>query len=564
MFLPTTKNELTALGWQSPDIILITGDTYVDSPFIGVAVIGRVLVDAGYTVGIIAQPDLGSAKDIGRLGEPNLFWGITSGCMDSMISNYTSTHKKRQRDDLTGGGLNTRRPDLAVIAYTNLVRRHFKKTKPIVIGGIEASLRRISHYDYRSDSIRRSLLFDAKADILVYGMGEKTTLELAHNIRQRRPVGDIRGICYISAAKRAGYLELPAHGEVAADRNRFADMFRIFYANNDPVTAQGLCQQQDTRFLIHNPPQFPLTGEELDRVHELDYEREVHPYYASWGPVRALETIRFALTTHRGCYGDCGFCAIAIHQGRRVIDRSEESILKEASMLTRHPLFKGVIHDIGGPTANMYGIDCERKRTRGACGKRHCLTPQICSELKISHRRQIALLKKIRRLPKIKKAFIASGIRHDLVLKDVKYGRQYLEEIIGHHISGQLRVAPEHCDNHILALMGKPPIERFMEFYRRFDKINRKMGKKQFLSCYFVAAYPGCTLQDMQRLYRFSRNVLKFTPRQIQIFTPSPSTPATLMYHTGRDPDSGKPIFVEKDKRKKEKQKKSVLKGLSG
>ncbi len=563
MFLPTTKNELAALGWQSPDVILVTGDTYVDSPFIGVAVIGKILVDAGYTVGIIAQPDAGSAEDIGRLGEPNLFWGITSGCMDSMISNYTATNKKRQQDDLTGGGLNTRRPDLAVIAYTNLVRRYFKKTKPIVIGGIEASLRRISHYDYRSDRIRRSLLFDAKADILVYGMGERATLELAHTIRHRRPVGDIRGICYISPAKRVGYLELPTHVEVAADRNRFADMFRIFYANNDPVTAQGLCQQQDTRFLIHNPPQFPLTGEELDRVHELDYEREVHPYYAAWGPVRALETIRFALTTHRGCYGDCGFCAIAVHQGRRVIDRSEESILKEASMLTRHPLFKGFIHDIGGPTANMYGIDCERKHSRGACRQRHCLTPEICSELKISHRRQIALLKKIRQLPKIEKAFIASGIRHDLVLKDEKYGRQYLEEIIGHHISGQLRVAPEHCENHILTLMGKPPIERFTEFYRWFEKINRKMGKKQFLSCYFIAGYPGCTLQDMQRLHRFSRSVLKFTPRQIQIFTPSPSTPATLMYHTGRNPDSGKPIFIEKDKRKKDKQKKSVLKGLS-
>ena len=563
MFLPTTKNELNALGWKSPDVILVTGDTYVDSPFIGVAVIGKVLIDAGYTVGIIAQPDIFSGKDIGRLGEPNLFWGITSGCMDSMISNYTPTNKRRKRDDLTGGGLNIRRPDMAVIAYTNLVRRYFKKTKPIVIGGIEASLRRISHYHYRSDSIRRSILFDAKADILVYGMGEKTTLELAENIRRRRPVTDVRGICYIAAEKKEGYIELPSHAEVAVDSAKFIEMFKVFYKNNDPITGKGLCQKQDSRYLIQNPPQFPLTSEELDHIHGLDYERDVHPYYAAWGPVRALETIRFAITTHRGCYGDCNFCAISVHQGQRVMDRSEASILKEASILTKHPEFKGYIHDVGGPTANMYGIECERKKTKGSCRNKRCLTPVVCNKLEISHLPQIALLKKIRQMPKVKKVFIGSGIRHDLVLKDQTYGLLYLEEIIRHHISGQLKVAPEHSEDHILALMGKPSIESFMEFFRCFEKINRRMGKKQFLTCYFIAAYPGCTLQDMERLNRFSRRVLKFKPRQIQIFTPSPSTPATLMYYTGKAYDSGKPIFVEKDKPNKEKQKNLILKGLS-
>jgi uncharacterized radical SAM protein YgiQ len=564
MFLPTTKNELNALAWKSPDVILVTGDTYVDSSFIGVAVIGKVLIDAGFTVGIIAQPDIFNGKDICRMGEPNLFWGITSGCMDSMISNYTPTNKRRKRDDLTGGGLNIRRPDMAVIAYANLVRRYFKKTKPIVIGGIEASLRRISHYHYWSDSIRRSILFDAKADILVYGMGEKSTLQLAENIRRDRPVTDVRGICYIAPEKKEGYIELPSHAEVAVDSAKFTEMFKIFYKNDDPITGKGLCQKQDSRYLVQNPPQFPLTSGELDHIHELGYERNVHPYYEAWGPVRALETIRFAITTHRGCYGDCKFCAISLHQGQRVVDRSEASILKEASVLTKHPEFKGYIHDVGGPTANMYGIECERRKTKGTCRNKRCLTPVACNKLQISHLPQIDLLKKIRQMPKVKKVFIASGIRHDLVLKDETYGLQYLEEIIRHHISGQLKVAPEHSEDHILGLMGKPPIESFMEFFRCFQKINRRLGKKQFLTCYFIAAYPGCTLKDMARLNHFTRRVLKFKPRQIQIFTPSPSTPATLMYCTGRSYDSGKPLFVEKDKRTKEKQKNLILKGRSG
>jgi len=563
MFLPTTKNELNALGWKPPDVILVTGDTYVDSPFIGVAVIGKVLRDAGYTVAIIAQPDINSGKDISRLGEPNLFWGITSGCMDSMVSNYTATNKRRKQDDLTGGGLNNRRPDLAVIAYTNLVRRYFKKTKPIVIGGIEASLRRISHYHFRSDSIRRSILFDAKADILVYGMGEKTTLELAEKIQRHRPVTDILGICYIAPEKKEGYIELPSHSDVSVDSAKFAEMFKIFYKNNDPITGKGLCQKQDSRYLIQNPPQFSPTSEELDHIHALDYERDVHPYYAAWGSVRALETIRFSITTHRGCYGDCNFCAISVHQGKRVVDRTEASILKEASILTNHPEFKGYIHDVGGPTANMYGIECERKKSKGSCRNKRCLTPVVCDKLEISHLPQITLLKKLRQIPKVKKVFIGSGLRHDLVIKDQTYGLQYLEEIIRHHISGQLKVAPEHSEDHILALMEKPSIESFLKFFSRFQKINRRIGKKQFLTCYFIAAYPGCTRQDMERLNHFSRNVLKFKPRQIQIFTPSPSTPATLMYYTGKAYDSGKPLFVEKDKRNKEKQKNLILKGPS-
>ncbi len=560
MFIPTSKEELDMLGWKQLDVILVTGDTYVDSPFIGVAVIGKVLLDAGYKVGIIAQPDFTSDRDICRLGEPRLFWGITSGCMDSMISNYTSLNKKRRQDDLTGGGLNNRRPDLAVIAYTNLVRRFFKNTRPIVIGGIEASLRRVSHYHYMTDSIRRSILFDSKADILAYGMGERTILELADRIRRNHSIKDVRGICYTSTEKKEGYIELPPHEDVAADQGLFINMFKTFYQNNDGITAKGMCQKQDSRYLIHNPPQSPLSTSELDHVHELDYMLDVHPYYASWGPVRALETIRFGLITHRGCYGECHFCSISVHEGRTVTDRSEASILKEASSLTRHSKFKGTIYYAGGPTANMFGIECKQKKKSGACRYKRCLTPVVCEKLAVNHSRQITLLKRLKELPKVKKVSIGSGIRHDLILADQAHGLKYLEEIIRHHISGQLKLAPEHSENHVLDLMGKPRIERFIQFKRLFEKINLRLKKKQFLTCYFIAAYPGCTLQDMERLRRFRHNFLKFRPHQVQIFTPSPSTPATMMYLTERSYDNSKPLFVEKNNRNKKKQKDLILK----
>jgi len=560
MFIPTTIEELKALGWESPDVILVTGDTYVDSPFIGVAVIGKVLMAAGFKVGIIAQPDITGGADIRRLGEPKLFWGITSGSMDSMIANYTAIGKKRRQDDLTAGGRNNRRPDLAVIAYSNLVRRNFKNTRPIVLGGLEASMRRISHYDYVSDSIRRSILFDAKADILAYGMAERTVRELAEKIRGKHPLSDVRGICYIASEKKSGFIELPSYKDTAVDSSAFSRMFKLFYENNDPVTATGLCQKQNSRYLIHNPPQAPLTTAELDHVYELDYERAAHPYYASQGPVRALDTIRFSLTTHRGCYGECHFCAISAHQGRAVVDRTEASLLREALTLTAHPAFKGTIQDVGGPTANMYGIECRRKMNKGACRRKRCLTPAVCKHLAVDHSRQIALLEKLRKLPKVKHVFIGSGIRHDLVLRDRAHGPEYLETIIRHHISGQLKLAPEHCENDILELMGKPAIEEFIEFKRRFDIINQRLKKKQFLTCYFIAAYPGCTPRHMVRLNRFARKVLKFKPRQVQVFTPTPSTPATLMYCTGKAYDTGKPLFVEKNGRRKETQKNLLLK----
>lgn len=549
---------MQALGWKRPDVVLVTGDACIDSPYIGVSVIGKVLSNAGYKVGIIAQPDIHSEGDITRLGEPSLFWGVTSGCMDSMVANYLPSGKPRRQDDLTPGGVNSRRPDMAVIVYTNLIRRYFKQTAPIIIGGIEASLRRISHYHAWSNAVRRSILFDAKADILVYGMGEKTILEIAEKLSAGKPAADTPGLCYISRDKPEGYIELPSHAEAAQDKTAFTKMFKIFYENSEFPAAKGLCQKQDTRYLIQNPPQPPLDAAGLDRIYELDYERDVHPYCRQRGEVRALETIRFSITTHRGCYGDCHFCAISLHQGRRVISRSEDSILKEAQTLAAHPQFKGIIQDVGGPTANMYGIECPRMKKRGPCRNKRCLGQAVCAELPVSHERQIRLLRRIRDLPGMRKVFIGSGIRHDLILQDESHGSLYLEELVRHHVSGQLKAAPEHCEEHILRLMGKPGAGRFEEFKARFDRLNRKFNKKQFLTCYFIAAHPGCTLEDMRQLKKYADRVLKFRPEQVQVFMPTPSTYSTLMYYTETDPETGQKIFVEKDARKKEAQKKTL------
>lgn len=563
MFLPTTQKEMAALGWSSLDVILVTGDTYIDAPHIGISVVGKVLVAAGYRVGIIAQPDTHGSGDIGRLGEPGLFWGVSAGCMDSRIANYTATGKPRKQDDLTPGGRNTRRPDRASIVYTNLIRRYFKNTAPIVLGGIEASLRRVSHYDDGSGRIRRSVLFDAKADLLVYGMGEQAVVQLAGRLAAGRDVEaaaqGIGGICYIAGQKPEGYIELPGHDTVKQDKSAFREMFVRFYENSDPVSARGLVQLQDSRYLVHNPPQPLPAPEELDRIHEIGYEREVAPFYRSQGEVRAMETIRFSLATHRGCYGECHFCAIAVHQGRTIVERSEASLLREARQMTRHPGFKGIIQDVGGPTANMYGIECERKREKGACRNKRCLTPSPCKHLPVNHSRQIRLLEKLRRVPGVKKVFVSSGIRHDMILADTAAGDLYLETLVKHHISGQLKIAPEHCEDHVLALMGKPGIESTRRFIRRFRRKTRELSKKQFLTCYFIAAHPGCTVKDMERVKDFARSELHFTPEQVQIFTPSPATIATLMYYTETSWPDGRSIFVEKTAAGREKQKQAVV-----
>jgi len=559
MFLPTTKAELKKLKWDKLDIILITGDVYIDSPFSGVSVIGHVLLDAGFRVGIIAQPDPGSSDDISRLGEPELFWGITGGCMDSMVANYTATKKKRRNDDLTAGGKNDRRPDRASVVYANLIRRHFKDTSPLVLGGVEASLRRIAHYDYWSDSIRRSILFDARADFLVYGMAEKAILELAAALQNHRDTQDIRGICYIAAQKPDDFLELPAFEEAAADKNAFAAMFKLFYKNNDPITARGMVQRHGPRFLIHNPPQPALTTSELDTIYALNFARAVHPFYQAQGKVQAMDTIKFSITSHRGCFGECNFCSIGVHEGRAVISRSENSIISEAQKLAALPDFKGYILDVGGPSANMYGMNCRRKQTQGTCPNKRCLYPHVCANLNVDHEKQINLLRRLRKIKGVKKVFVASGIRYDLLLADKKHCLNYMRELVDHHISGQLKVAPEHTQEKILKIMGKPGIEALLEFKAIFEKLNRDAGCRQFLTYYFIAAHPGCTDGDMRDLKAFASRQLKIHPRQVQIFTPTPSTYSSLMYWTGIDPATGGKIFVEKDVGKKQKQKDIIV-----
>lgn len=560
MFLPTTPEEVESLGWHQLDVVLITGDSYVDSPFIGAAVIGKVLLRQGYRVGVIAQPDIQSGSDISRLGEPLLFWGVTSGSVDSMVANYTATGKRRKHDDYTPGGLNVRRPDRAIIVYSNLIRRFFKPTVPIVLGGIEASLRRIPHYDCWSNAVRRSLLFDAKADILIYGMGEKAVLSLAGKLKRHESLTDTCGICYIAGSARSDCLEMEPFEKVSADPQSFSRMFHLFYQNNDPVTAKGLCQKHGARYLIHTPPCPPLSQSEMDAVHDLDYERDLHPFYRKQGDVRALETIRFSVSTHRGCYGECSFCAIAVHQGRTVQWRSQASILREVKALTAHPAFKGVISDVGGPTANMYGFECRKKQVKGACGDKRCLHPEICDHLKVDHRHQIDLLKAIREIKGIRHVFVASGIRYDLILSDRENGLRYLTDVVHHHTSGQMKIAPEHTEKEVLDLMGKPGMDSLIEFKRLFDSVCQTSGKQLYLTYYFMAAHPGCTEAHMSRLKTFVSRHLHLIPEQVQVFTPTPSTVSTLVYHTGVHPASGAPVFCEKQVKKKEKQKQILLK----
>ena len=558
MFIPTTKDEVRKRGWDSLDIILVSGDTYIDSSYNGSAVIGHYLIDAGFRVGIICQPRTDSDADIMRLGTPQLYWSVSGGCVDSMVANHTPTGKFRKDDDFTPGGMNDRRPDRACIVYCNLIRR-FSKGIPIVLGGIEASLRRVVHYDAWSDSLRRSILFDAKADVITYGMAELSNLELATCLRDGKDWHDIRGISYISKTAPDGYLELCSYEECCEDPAPFGRAFRTFYENNDPVTAKGLCQKHGDRYLVQNPPQRLLTSEELDHVYSLDYMDAVHPHYAKDGIVKAMDTIKNSITSHRGCYGECSFCAIAVHQGRTVVSRTEDSIVKEAEKIASRPGFNGYIYDVGGPTANMYGIECARKLKSGACRDKKCLYPRPCMSLHIDHSRQIALLRRIKSIPGVKKVFVNSGIRYDMIMFDKAHGKEYLDELVVDHISGQMKVAPEHISQNVLSIMGKPGPNVLLDFKDLFDDLNREHNKKQFLTYYFMAAHPGCRQGDMIELSSFAREELHTNPEQIQIFTPTPSTVSTMMYYTGRDYSGHNRVFCEHNPVKKQRQKDAVL-----
>jgi uncharacterized radical SAM protein YgiQ len=516
-------------------------------------VIGNWLYVHGFKVAVISQPDIKS-YDIARLGEPKLFWGISAGAMDSLVANYTALNKVRNNDDLTPGGINNRRPDRACIVYTNLIRKNFKNTKPIVLGGLEASLRRITHYDYKDNNLRRSILFDAKADIIVYGMGEKTSLELAKRIRDGKDWKDIKGICYISKEKNKNTEEIPSFEECKKNKNSFFCAFRTFYKNACNPNSRILVQKHADRYLIHNPKQECLSPQELDAIYDIDYTREVHPYYAKYGKVKAQDTIKFSITTHRGCFGECNFCSIAAHQGKEVVSRSEKSIIKEVQKITKLKGFKGYITDLGGPTANMFETKCTINKNAGKCRDKHCLLPQTCQNLIFGHKSQIKLLEKISSIPYIKKVFISSGLRHDMICTDKDYGQKYLDIIVKDNISGQMKIAPEHYDDKILNLMGKPPGKFLRLFIEMFKK---SCDNKKFLTYYFIAAYPGCGNKQMYDLQKFITKNLKIHPEQVQIFTPTPSTNATLMYYCERDL-SWNEIFVEKDRNNKQKQKRII------
>ncbi|MDR1404791.1 MAG: YgiQ family radical SAM protein [Candidatus Methanoplasma sp.] len=557
MFIPTTADEVRKRGWKALDVIIVSGDTYIDSSYNGASVIGHWLTDRGFRTGIICQPNTDSGKDITRLGEPEMFWSVTSGSVDSMVANYTPTGKRRKDDDFTPGCTNCRRPDRACIAYSNLIKKYIKG-RPIVLGGIEASLRRVAQYDAWTDSVRRSILFDAKADFITYGMAELSNLELAQRIRDGTDTDGIRGVCRIDREPPPGYAEMPPYEECAVNKDAFIEAFRIFYENNDPITAKGIFQKHGDRYLIQNPPQRNLMQEELDSICLSDYENAVHPYYLKDGSVKAMETIKNSITSHRGCYGECSFCAISVHQGRTVISRSDESIMSEAERIASSPGFNGIIYDVGGPTANMFGIECSKKALKGACKDRKCLYPAPCPHLPIDHSRQISLLKKISEIPGVRKVMVTSGIRYDMVMAD-RRGRDYVDRIVGSHISGQLKLAPEHSVPHVLDLMCKPGADILIEFKRMFDDSNRMQGKSQFLTYYFMAAHPGCYQEDMEELSRFVRRELKTNPEQVQIFTPTPSTVSTMMYHTRRDYSNSRNLKSEHSMQMKQQQKDTLL-----
>ncbi len=559
-FLPTTRADMDARGWDYCDIILVSGDAYIDSPFIGVAMVGRMLEKLGYKVGMIGQPDVKSPDDIMRLGEPRLYWGVSGGSVDSMVSNYTATKKFRNSDDYTPGGKNNKRPDRALSVYCNLIRRYFKDTVPLVLGGIEASLRRVTHYDYWSNKLKKPILFDSKADVLIYGMGEIALEQLSLAISQKKDYSDIRGICYISKEPNYKFHQLPSHAECLEDKEKYIDLFDLFYDNNDPIAAKGLCQKVDTRFLIQNPPCDYLNEQEMDANSNLPFTRELHPYYAKQGKVKCLETIKFSIMTHHGCWGECNFCAIGVHQGRTIRTRSEDNILKEAKDFNNYKDYKGIISDVGGPTANMYGYECGKKLKLGTCDHQRCVdASHLCKSMKVDHSRNINLLRQVRQVEGVRKAFVASGVRYDLITEDKKHGYDYLKEMVKHHISGQMKVAPEHTQQHVLELMGKPGKQTLIDFKKLYDKLNKEEGKNQFLTYYLIAAHPGCEDKDMHELKRFTTDELQMNPEQAQVFTPTPGTYSAVMYYTELDLVTRKKIFVEKDTKRKEKQKEIVV-----
>ncbi|MDK2893007.1 MAG: hypothetical protein PWQ49_1399 [Methanohalophilus sp.] len=544
--------EIAARGWKQLDIIIVTGDAYIDHPAFGAAIIGRVLVDKGFRVGIIAQPAWENTEDFRKLGKPKLFFAITAGNVDSMVSNYTPSLKPRKKDMYSPGGKPGKRPDRATIVYSNRIHEAYPDV-PIVIGGIEASLRRFAHYDFQSDKVRQSLLADAPANILIFGMGESQTTELAERMKEGEDIHQIRdipGTMWKISPKEwrdlphKDFVVLPSYSEVADDDTAFAKAFAVIHREQDPVRGKALAQPHPKTVVIQNPPARPLSQEELDQVYELPFTRQPHPSYKE--PIPALETVRFSLTTHRGCFGSCSFCAITYHQGRMITSRSIGSILKEAELFARMKDFKGIITGVGGPTANMYGMKCKKWEKEGVCPDKYCLYPTICPSLDIDHNASIELLTKLRKISGMRKVFVGYGIRYDLALKSP----EYIELLCRHHISGRLTVAPESYSPETTRLMRKPERKVFEKFVELFTKINKNLNKNQYLLTYLMSGHPGSDFKDMAETAEYIRDTGLYT-EQVQDFTPTPMTASTCMYHTGIDPFTGKKVKVVKGRRDK-------------
>lgn len=545
-FLPICKKDMDERGIQQLDFVYVIGDAYVDHPSFGHAIISRVLEAHGYTVGIISQPDWKDDHSISILGEPRLGFLVAAGNMDSMVNHYTVSKKRRSTDAYTPGGVMGKWPDYATITYCNLIRRNYKKT-PIIIGGIEASLRRLAHYDYWSDSLKRSILLDSGADLLLYGMGERSIVEVADALNSGLLVRDITfidGTVYKTRKKEDIYdaIFLPDYSELKADKKNYAKSFYVQYQNTDPFSGKRLAESYDYKtFVVQNPPSKPLTIEEMDDVYALPYMRTYHPSYEKAGGVPAISEVKFSLVSNRGCFGGCSFCALTFHQGRIIQVRSHESIIEEAKMLTKEPDFKGYIHDVGGPTANFRAPACKKQLQHGACPNKQCLFPKPCDNLIADHRDYRALLKQLRALPGVKKVFIRSGIRFDYLLADKD--QSFLKELCEYHVSGQLKVAPEHISDAVLKYMGKPENSVYRRFVQSYQKMNEKIGRKQFLVPYLMSSHPGSTLKEAVELAEFLRD-FGYMPEQVQDFYPTPSTLSTCMYYTGVDPRTLEPVYT--------------------
>ena len=556
MFLPINKKDMKKRGWDVCDFVYVIGDAYVDHPSFGHAIISRVLEHAGYRVGIIAQPDWKDPGSISILGRPRLGFLVMGGNMDSMVNHYSVFKHHRKTDAYTPGGVTGKRPDYATVVYCNLIRQTYKDV-PIIIGGMEASLRRLAHYDYWSDKMKRSILLDSQADLLLYGMGERSIVEVADALNAGLSVHDLTfldGTVYRSKTTEqvVDGITLPDWETVRDDKAAYARSFYTQYLNTDPFTAKPLIEPYGREFVIQNPPQKPLTEAEMDETYDLPYENTYHPSYEKLGGVPAIKEIKFSLTSNRGCFGGCSFCAITFHQGRIIQTRSHDSILREAQRMTKDPEFKGYIHDVGGPTANFRLPACEKQLTKGVCAGKQCLFPRPCRNLRADHSDYVELLRKLRALPGVKKVFIRSGIRFDYLLADKD--DTFFRELVKYHVSGQLRVAPEHVSDHVLDLMGKPRNAVYERFVEKYQKLCAQMHLDQYVVPYLMSSHPGSRLEDAVALAEHVRD-MGYMPEQVQDFYPTPSTISTVMYYTGLDPRTMQPVYTAKDPREKAMQR---------